>query len=403
MKRAAKSPSADVLAPYMREMGQISRMTPEREREAAIELCNLRTALWAQLVNYPPVVEAVVMLATERLDLSAKTERALANLVVASRRVRDRALRKHREAFHAAGQQAAGELAEADRDGVVSSLVLSDLERLREGAPAEHLETRTPPRGSKVFGEYTTQSQRLAFKLGRARSKFVEANLRLVVSLVHKMGRGQLPLHDLIQEGNLGLMKAVDRFDPARGVRFSTYAAWWIRHAVSRAIADKARAVRLPVHMVEQRSKLRRLSRNFIAEHGREPTDVELAELAELRVDRLRQARCFLVAEGVSLDAPIGERGRETVGDLMRDGTEATDQALVSRELLTELKVSLAQLTPVEAEVLRLRMGMDSDQGDGLTLREIGERFSLSRERIRQIQEKALRQLRGHFRAQDLM
>lgn len=401
MKRVAKSASVDVLAPYMREMGQVARMSPEQERAAAVELAALRGKLWSQLLAYPPIVEAIAERAGSVLELDAKLERCLAQVVVAARRLRGRAIRKHRDAFESLCKVVGPLLGDADRDGVLSEQLLEDLARMRDGEHPCHLDVRCPPRGSAVFADYAAAARGCASQLLRARSRFVEANLRLVVSLVHKMGRGQLPLHDLIQEGNLGLMKAVDRFDPERGVRFSTYAAWWIRHAVSRAIADKSRAVRLPVHMVEQRNKLRRIGRNFMAEHGREPTDTELAKAAELRVRRLRQMRCFLVADGVSLDTPIGERGRETLGDLISDTAETTDRQLVARELLAELQVSLAQLTPVEAEVLRLRMGMDGN--DGLTLREIGERFSLSRERIRQIQEKALRQLREHFRERDLM
>ncbi|MGB1275226.1 MAG: sigma-70 family RNA polymerase sigma factor, partial [Nannocystaceae bacterium] len=344
------------------------------------------------------VVEALVR-HVEGVALSVpELATSLAMLVVDSRRLRDRATKANHEAFFASKQEVSAQLGEVDRDGILTGQILGDLARMACGESAIDLVVRNPPRGSRRFATYVQGCQDAERQLAQARARFVEANLRLVISLVQKVGRGQLPLHDLIQEGNLGLMKAVDRFDPARGVRFSTYAAWWIRHTVSRAIGDKSRAVRLPVHMVEQRRKLHRLTLAFEAKHGRSPTDWELAELAELKLEKLRQTRCFLVASGVSLDTPIGESGRDCFRDILPDPGEVAESRLIAEEQLAQLQASLAKLSPVEAEVLRLRMGEKN-----LSFREIGERFSLSRERIRQIQIKALGQLREHFRAQHLL
>jgi len=280
--------------------------------------------------------------------------------------------------------------------------------RQLETAPDSAIKTQLRQRARAIEGEIGLPHRRVVsvlrdldageFGMRQAKKALMEANLRLVVSIAKRYLNHDMPLLDLIQEGNIGLMKAVDRFKYRRGFKFSTYATWWIRQAITRAIADHARTIRIPVHMIETLNRLARVNRGLFQELGREPTAEEIARRSTLP---LRKVQLVLESckKPLSLETPIGEDS--DLGDFLEDKrTPSPSDSLLTQDLTAQVERALSSLTPKEAEILRLRFGI-GEEGEH-TLEEVGQRFDVTRERIRQIEAKALRKLRSPLRGRGL-
>ena len=406
--RGKKAKSGDddqesTLGVYFREMSGLDVMSPPEELAAAVQIADLRSEQWRRILSYPPFIDGIVGFVSGELDADDLEDAPLLSLTKTARALRDRETRANRDAYEADREAVALAIGRVDTDSIVADRILADLETLdaghREGLS---MKVRPPRRGSRPFKDYVNRVRTSSMSLRTAKNAFVKANLRLVVSIARRFNHGRMPLQDLIQEGNIGLMKAVDRFDHRKGFRFSTYGSWWIRHAISRAIADKGRAVRLPVHMIDAYHKVSKARRELEARHGRDPTHEELAKHTGLAAAKIEKMDTLLLDQPVSLDRPVSEEdGRKVIDFLQDDESEAPGETLEADALNEQVRQVITALRPIEADILRKRFGLESDEE--LTLKEIGEQYSLSRERIRQLQEQALGKIRRELRRRDML
>jgi RNA polymerase primary sigma factor len=385
--RPTTSEPASYLGMYFRDMARLGVLRPQEEFEAARRIEELELGLWVRLLTHAPAVDAALKIVERMLENSLADFRGLRRAAEAA--AKPRAPKASHEKLAKLVRKLAPKLRVLDVDRHVTEALVTELL------------ASTPPKENRTWLREVARDYHRA---QRAKNEFVKANLRLVVSIARRFNFGRMPLADLIQEGNIGLIKAVERYEWRRGYRFSTYASWWIRHAISRALADKGRAVRLPVHMIDAYHRLSKAKRELSAALGRNATTEELAKKSGIPAPKIEKMRTFLLDQPVSLDRPVSdEDGRKFIDFVQDPEAEISDAAetLVDEAMTNEVRAQLQHLKPIEADILRQRFGLDSDEE--LTLKEIGEKYNLSRERIRQLQEQALAKMRRALQRKDLM
>jgi RNA polymerase primary sigma factor len=392
------------LAMYFRDMAELEVLRPEQEFETARNIEDLELDLWRTLLGFAPGA----------VWLSETVEKAMTKPYPEFKNYRVLAERSRRKTGGAAARsrldklvaQLATHLKELDIDRLFVDAAIAEVRRVnraqRSGFPVES-PSITFSTGTKQFRDFVHSVVHRSLRVKQAKNEFVKANLRLVVSIARRFNHGRLPLPDLIQEGNIGLMKAVERYDYRRGFRFSTYASWWIRHAISRALADKGRAVRLPVHMIDAYHRIAKSERELQSKLERPATTEEIASATGIEADKLEKMKTFLSETPVSLDRPISDEDGRRLIDVLVDPNEAPsppDQMMTS-ETQGEMLKLLGGLKPIEADILRKRFGLVNDRER--TLKEIGDEYHLSRERVRQLQEQALGKMRKAMAKREIL
>jgi RNA polymerase primary sigma factor len=405
-----------MLARYFREMATHPVMGQEEELGTAVDVESAEVEQWCAILSYLPAAEYALD-ALEK-DLPKEEEAIelpqlpeLRKHCKLYKKPRNKLTKEQEKKYRALCESLARAIRLADSDRLWIANAEAVVRKLGEAVAIEDLEdegiavptpTTTMPTDASLantpsYKKYLDRIVEMNRTAKRVKNKFVKANLRLVVSIARRYNRGRLPLIDLIQEGNIGLMKAVERFDHSRGYRFSTYASWWIRHAISRALADKGRAVRIPVHMLDTHNRVQRATQAVIARTGRDPTLDELEKETGIPQEKLDKVKGSWAETPFSLDRPVGdEDGRKFIDFLQDDNMQSPYETLVSAKWGEEVRRLLGHLTPIESRIIRWRFGLDDE--DELTLKEIGDKYNLSRERIRQLQEQALGKIRKHMR-----
>jgi RNA polymerase primary sigma factor len=401
-RRLRPRDASTFLAKYFRDMATLDVLEPQQEFVAARELEHLETRVWVAILSWAPAVDTVLGVAETCLENSVAEFRPLRRAAADHRRAPTKATTAR---FDKVAARCAAALQSLDIDKDYVDAVLAELGRIERSGAGRPVRGRPPfATRSRAFTDWTVRIKRAVRECGAARNEFVEANLRLVVSIARRFNHGRMSLADLIQEGNIGLMKAVERYDYRRGFRFSTYASWWIRHAISRALADKGREVRLPVHMIDAQHRLAKAKRELQAKLGRQPTTEELAAATHLPTDKIEKMRSYLAEQPFSLDRPVNDEDGRHFIEFLHDPTaeEHTPAETMAIESLSdEVRALLGELKPIEADILRQRFGFDDDRE--LTLKEIGAKYNLSRERIRQLQEQALSKMRRALQRKDML
>jgi len=348
--------------------------------------------LWRTVLGFAPGTGWILDVVEKELEKplpETKLHRA------AAERARRKSSIQARTRFEKAGSALAVKLRVLDIDRLFIDAALAEIQRVGRATKGLPYEGTIPfSTSTKAFADYVRVVGVKAFKLKAAKNEFVKANLSLNALIARRFNHGRLPLADLIQEGNIGLMKAVERYDYRRGFRFSTYASWWIRHAISRALADKGRAVRLPVHMIDAYHRIAKSQRELQSKLERPPSTQEIAAATGIEADKLEKMKTFLSETPVSLDRPISDEDGRRLIDVLVDPNEgpAVPEQMASSETQNEMLKLLASLKPIEADILRKRFGLVNDRER--TLKEIGDEYRLSRERVRQLQEQALGKMR---------
>jgi RNA polymerase primary sigma factor len=388
---AVEGSAENFLALYFREMASLSMLKPEEEFDTARKIEAVELELWTHLLSHPRLAELVLRQVERQIEACADD---VESLRCAARKLQASAPAKARQRYLLQCSKAAARFYPADVDRRALLLILADLHQLARGErPPKSLQLGKLSLTSKAFKAYWRGAGLLFRAAQAARNDFVRANLRLVVSIARRFNYGRMPLNDLIQEGNIGLIKAVERYDYRRGYRFSTYASWWIRHAISRALADKGRAVRLPVHMLDAHHKVSRTFRELSTRLGRAPTAEEIGAAAGMSVEKVERIQGYMLDQSLSLDRSISEEDGRRFVELLTDPEVPSAVEVLSEQALNEqVHEIISHLKPIEADVLRRRFGLLGEQEH--TLKEIGESYHLSRERIRQIQEQALGKIR---------
>jgi RNA polymerase primary sigma factor len=390
-KEPARPPGGkkDILAAYMDQLSLIPLFTAEQENTQAKEILELDLRVWQTVLAAPKGVQHLLQTMADQEDsetLRPKIDNLLQHYQQIAARSSERKLPLH-EGLQKQIEALAQELREFDSDKEILDQVMH---RLRREVWSRRVIDATP--AFRVTHNDMTDIERAYGALLRARNAFVRANLRLVVSVARNFHRYKIPFIDLIQEGNVGLMKAVHRFDHNRGFRFSTYAHWWIRQSIERAIINKGSQVRLPVHVIDSKRQVGRATKQLTQEFGRLPTTSELSDKLQMSPSKVDQVLSGVQPDPVSLDESIGSDDQRKFLDMLRDDESAIDETLIRENTHARVREMLHMLNPIEKDIIRRRFGIgdDSDQ----TLDEIGKIYNLSRERVRQIQAQGLQKIR---------